>query len=96
MFSESIPKKLIPLFFIIFEYINTAGMQHDIPLEEMVRKGAMVKSPFKMTLEELKVWHQENKDEARKYLFSIGQPLVYEKNGRMVAEFADGRIKELH
>ena len=64
-------------------------MQHDIPLEEMVRKGTMTKSPFKMTPEELKNWHQENKVEAREYLFSIGQPLVYEKDGRMIAELAD-------
>jgi hypothetical protein len=70
-------------------------MQHDIPLEEMVRKGSMVKSPFKMTPEELKNWKQENKTEARKYLFSIGQPLVYQKNGHMIAEFADGHIEEL-
>ena len=70
-------------------------MQHDIPLEEMVRKGSMTKSPFDMTPEELKAWKQENKVEARKYLFSIGQPLVYQKNGCMIAEFADGHIEEL-
>lgn len=70
-------------------------MQHDIPLEEMVRKGSMIKSPFKMTPEELIVWQQELKVKAREYLFSIGQPLVYERDGRMVAEYSDGRIKEL-
>lgn len=70
--------------------------QHDIPLEVTVKKGEMNKSPFQMTSAELENWHRENKAEARKYLFSIGQPLVYEKDGRMIAEFADGRIKNLH
>jgi hypothetical protein len=37
-----------------------------------------------------------NKAEAKKHLFSIGQPLVYEKDGNMIAEFADGRIENLH
>ncbi|MDB5024523.1 MAG: hypothetical protein JWP78_2278 [Mucilaginibacter sp.] len=71
-------------------------MQHDIPLEVMVRKGEMTRSPFQMTSAELENWQRENKAEARKYLFSIGQPLVYEKDGRMIAEFADGRIENLH
>ena len=71
-------------------------MQHDIPLEVMVRKGEMTRSPFQMTSAELENWQCENKAEARKYLFSIGQPLVYEKDGRMIAEFADGRIENLH
>jgi hypothetical protein len=71
-------------------------MQHDIPLEEMVRKGSMIKSPFKMTPEELIVWQQELKVKAREYLFSIGQPLVYRKDGRMIAEYADGRIEDVN
>jgi hypothetical protein len=71
-------------------------MQKDIPLEDLVRKGRMIKSPFQMTATELEIWHEENKVEARKYLFSIGQPLVYERDGRMIAEFADGRIENLH
>ena len=71
-------------------------MQHDIALEVTIRKGEMTRSPFQMTAAELENWHRENKAEARKYLFSIGQPLVYEKDGRMVAEFADGRIENLH
>lgn len=71
-------------------------MQHDIPLELMVRKGEMTKSSFQMTSTEMKDWQQENKAEAKKYLFSIGQPLVYEKDANMIAEFADGRIENLH
>ncbi len=70
-------------------------MQTEIPSEQLVKKGTMTKSPFDMTPEELKIWKEENKVEARKYLFSIGQPLVYEKNGHLVAEFSDGRIEYL-
>jgi hypothetical protein len=70
-------------------------MQTDIPLEMLTRKGEMTRSPFQMTPAELKTWQQESKTEAKEYLFSIGQPLVYERDGRMIAEFADGRIENL-
>lgn len=48
-----------------------------------------------MGAEELSVWEEQEKINVRDYLFSIGQPLIYEKNGIMIAEYADGRIKEL-
>jgi len=65
----------------------------EIPEEELLRKGKMTKSPFDMTLEEEKQWQIEKQEEAKAYLFSIGQPLVYEKNGVMIAEYADGRVE---
>jgi hypothetical protein len=64
----------------------------EIPEEELVRKGKMTKSPFDMTFEEEKEWQIQRQIEAKAYLFSIGQPLVYEKDGVMIAEYADGRI----
>jgi len=64
----------------------------DIPEEELVRKGKMTKSPFDMTFEEEKVWRIGKQAEAQAFLFSIGQPLVYKKDGIMIAEYADGRI----
>ncbi|HEY8781042.1 MAG TPA: hypothetical protein VIM16_05475 [Mucilaginibacter sp.] len=67
----------------------------EIPEEELVRKGKMTKSPFDMTFEEEKEWRNQKQAEAQAYLFSIGQPLVYEKNGHMIAEYADGRIKRI-
>ena len=48
-----------------------------------------------MTPEELKIWKEECEVEAPNYLFCIGQPLVYEKDGRLIAEHADGRIDHL-
>jgi hypothetical protein len=68
----------------------------DIPEEELVRKGKMTKSPFDMTFEEEKAWRIEKQAEAQAFLFSIGQPLVYEKDGVMIAEYADGRIVPVH
>jgi len=65
----------------------------DIPKDELVRKGKMTKSPFEMTLAEEKEWQIQKQAEARAFLFSIGQPLVYEKNGVMIAEYANGRIE---
>ena len=67
-----------------------------IPEEQLMRKGTMTKSPFKMTLEEEREWQAQKQLEARAYLFSIGQPLVYEKDGLMIAEYADGRIIPVH
>lgn len=63
--------------------------------ETLIKKGIMKKNPFDMTEEEKKVWKSEASERARTYLFSIGQPLVYEKNGQLVAEYSDGRIKKL-
>lgn len=56
------------------------------------RKGSMGKSVFEMSESEFHIWQENNKKNARKYLFSIGQPLVYFKNNKPVAEFEDGRI----
>lgn len=41
--------------------------------------GTMTKDPFDTDGEELAVWEQECADDARKYLFSIGQPLVHRR-----------------
>ena len=68
----------------------------DIPYGELMRKGTMTKSPFKMTFEEEKEWQIQKQKEAKAYLFSIGQPLVYVKDGIMIAEYADGRIVSVH
>lgn len=55
----------------------------------------MKKSPLKMKPEELKSWEEKEKTYVRQYLFSIGQPLVYKKEERTIAEYSDGRIEYL-
>lgn len=68
----------------------------EISVEQLVKKGTMVKSPFLMTEQERAEWTVRCQADMRLYLFSIGQPLVYEKDGQMIAEYADGSIKTLH
>lgn len=63
--------------------------------EALIKKGVMKKKPFDMTDEERAAWEKESSERGRAYLFSIGQPLVYEKDGHMVAEYADGRIENI-
>ena len=67
----------------------------EIPDEQLLKKGKMVKAPWTMTEAERTEWERRTQEEAKDYLFSIGQPLVYEKDGRMIAEYADGRIKTI-
>jgi len=65
----------------------------DIPVEELVKKGKMTKSPFLMTADEREEWQIRMQAKAREYLFSIGQPLVYKRDGKMIAEYANGKIE---
>jgi hypothetical protein len=55
----------------------------------------MTKSPFLMTAEEREEWEVLMQAKTRAYLFSIGQPLVYIRDGQMIAEYADGKIEIL-
>jgi hypothetical protein len=57
--------------------------------------GEMPKPIYEMTDSERKAYYEAASVKARDYLFSIGQSLVYRKNGQMVSESADGSIKIL-
>jgi hypothetical protein len=57
------------------------------------RTGTMVKSVWNMTDAEYKIWNENSKNEVKKYLFSIGQPLVYFIDNKAVAEYSDGSIE---
>jgi hypothetical protein len=59
------------------------------------RTGTMTKRPAEMTAQELKIWQEQGEKEIREYLFSINQPLIYSKNGVMIAENKDGSIEVL-
>jgi DNA modification methylase len=55
--------------------------------------GRMVKEPKKMSLEECIAWQKQCAENAKEYLFSIGQPLVYKRqDGHTVAEYKNGNI----
>jgi hypothetical protein len=70
-------------------------MNHEPALEEMTRRGGMVKSPFDMSPEEYADWEIQAQARAREYLFSIGQPCVTRIDGVITAEFSDGCIKRI-
>lgn len=59
------------------------------------RTGTMTKRPAEMSAQELKAWQEQGEKEIREYLFSINQPLIYAKNGVMVAENKDGSIETI-
>lgn len=69
--------------------------QIDISDEEIIKVGRMEKSPFDMTAAELEAWRIQERAHVREYLFSIGQPLVYKKDGVMIAEYSDGTVVKL-
>jgi hypothetical protein len=68
-------------------------MLQEIPLEQITRKGAMTKSPMDMSTDEFAAWQRQIQIDAREYLYSIGQPYVIRQNGKIVAEYADGRVQ---
>jgi hypothetical protein len=70
-------------------------MNQEVALDEMVRRGEMVKSPFDMPPEEYANWKTQTQADAREYLFSIGQPYVVRVHGIITAEFPDGRIERI-
>lgn len=58
------------------------------------KTGTMSKDPRDMTDAERAIWQRQCAENARTWLFSIGQPLVYRTPaGQMVAEYADGRVE---
>ena len=67
----------------------------DISGEIVLKRGRMKKSPLDMTPAEREEWYMQIQENARAYIFSLGQPLVYRKNGVMIAEYADGSIEDL-
>ncbi|GAB2557746.1 hypothetical protein [Spirosoma areae] len=57
------------------------------------QQGVMEKDPRNMTDQEFRVWQQQCDENARTYLFSINQPLVYiREDGHTVAEYKDGHV----
>jgi hypothetical protein len=59
------------------------------------RTGTMTKRPAEMSAQDLKIWQEQGEKEIREYLFSINQPLIYSKNGVMIAENKDGSIETI-
>ncbi|QIH33795.1 hypothetical protein [Sphingobacterium sp. DR205] len=62
---------------------------------ELITVGRMQKDPFIMAMEEKTAWKKELKQKIRSYLFARQRPLIYRKNGQMVAEYQDGTIQSI-
>ncbi len=56
-------------------------------------RGEMTKNVLEMNFAERQEWKKEINQKIRTYLFSINMPLVHKIDGKVVAEFADGRIE---
>jgi hypothetical protein len=56
-------------------------------------RGEMTKNVLEMNFAERQEWKKEINQKIRTYLFSINMPLVHKIEGKVVAEFADGRIE---
>ncbi len=54
-------------------------------------QGKLKKSIAQMTRLQRVTHYKSMRNRTRKYLFSIGQPFVYKKNGHILAEYADGK-----
>jgi hypothetical protein len=67
-------------------------MEQTTPVVLTTKTGKLPANFDEMSVEEVKAWEKAMQKEAEEYLFSIGQPLVYEKDGQMVAQNANGSI----
>ena len=57
-----------------------------------ISTGTLQKPIYEMSADEKSTFYKEMNIETRRYLFSIGQPMVYKKGTHVVAEYADGTI----
>ena len=58
-------------------------------------RGEMTQNVLEMDSLERQEWKIEVNQKIRTYLFSINMPLVRKIEGKVVAEFADGRIETI-
>ncbi|MCS4224495.1 hypothetical protein [Sphingobacterium sp. BIGb0165] len=68
-------------------------MKKIIPDEELITIGKMRKDPFIMAMEEKIAWKKDLGKDIRCHLFSQQLPLIYHKDGQMIAEYQDGTIR---
>jgi hypothetical protein len=70
-------------------------MEGIVKEDNLVKKGKMKKEPWKMSPGEKRVWKENMRKEIRLHLFSIGQPLVYYIDNRMITEYPDRHIESI-
>jgi hypothetical protein len=70
-------------------------MEQDVSLGLLLKKGKKPANLDQMTPTEYKEWEHSMQKDAEAYLFSIGQPLVYKKDGKYITQYSDGSIRIL-
>ncbi|WP_346066990.1 hypothetical protein [Sphingobacterium siyangense] len=70
-------------------------MDTTVKEQDLIKQGAMQSDFFQMSDTEKNNWRNTIAAKTRAVLFAKGQPLVYEKEGSMVAEYADGTLIKL-
>jgi hypothetical protein len=60
-----------------------------------LRYGGAKKSTFEMTVEELKELAASIRRRAKEKAFSKGRPIIYCRDGKVFAEWPDGRMEEI-
>jgi hypothetical protein len=58
-----------------------------------IYKGIMKKPIIEMSEIEREEYYNSNVKKVKKRLFLINQPMVYEKNGKVLAEYSNGKIE---
>ena len=68
------------------------NLEEPTNIDFAISVGTLQKPIYEMSADEKSTFYKEMNIETRRYLFSIGQPLVYKKDNKVVAEYADGTI----
>ena len=68
------------------------NLEEPTNIDFAISVGTLQKPIYEMSADEKSIFYKEMNIETRRYLFSIGQPLVYKKDNKVVAEYADGTI----
>lgn len=67
--------------------------QEPTDIDFALTTGTLQKPIYEMTPEEREEFYKKSSLKIRQHLFKIGQPFVYEKEGKIFAEYVDGTIK---
>lgn len=70
-----------------------AVVQEPTNIDFALTTGTLKKPIYEMTPDEREEFYRLAILKVRQRLFKVGQPFVYEQEGRVLAEYADGTIK---
>lgn len=68
-------------------------IQETANIDFALTMGTLKKPIYEMAPQEREEFYKKSILKVRQRLFNIGQPFVFEKEGKILAEYADGTIK---